>query len=184
VNGSQTQSKHTSKQLQQSLPKNRRYNLTPAQRSTMGELVNCKDLVIHSTDKGLGPYVSARPEYITDVLQQHLLNDANYEFLPLATAKSEILKQRQRFLEIYGKHKDSLISEAEEVYFKRATTDDHLSQTRVPQFYGTYKVHKSGRRSRPVISSINSVPEIFSKWVDYWLEKVVGSLLPTYLRNA
>ena len=72
----------------------------------------------------------------------------------------------------------------EQTYFHRATQENHLNQTRIPQLYGTYKVHKNGRRSRPVVSSVNSTPEIFSKWVDYWLKKVVGSILPTYIQDA
>jgi hypothetical protein len=60
-----------------------------------------------------------------------------------------------------------------------------LCQTRVPQFYGIYKVHKNGTpKTRPIVSSVNSIPEIFSKWVDYWLKKVVRTMLPTYIRNA
>jgi hypothetical protein len=30
---------------------------------------------------------------------------------------------------------------------------------------------------------INSIPEIFLKWVDYWLKKIVCSILLTYLRD-
>jgi hypothetical protein len=150
----------------------------------MSELATRHDLIIFPTDKNLGPSVAARSDYIPDVLEEHLLNPLNYKFLPHAQARTELRNQRDRFTALYSKHKDDLISEAESVYFERAITGEHLNQTRVPQFYGTYKVHKDGRRSRPVISSINSVPEIFSKWVDYWLKKVVGSLLPTYIRDA
>jgi hypothetical protein len=35
-----------------------------------------------------------------------------------------------------------------------------------------------------VISSVNSIPEIFSKHIDYWLKKVIGNLLPTYIKDA
>jgi hypothetical protein len=31
---------------------------------------------------------------------------------------------------------------------------------------------------------VNSIPEIFSKHVDYWLKKIVGTLLPTYIKDA
>jgi hypothetical protein len=34
------------------------------------------------------------------------------------------------------------------------------------------------------VSSVNSTPEIFSKWVNYWLKNMVGSILPTYICNA
>jgi hypothetical protein len=74
---------------------------------------------------------------------------------------------------------ESLISEAEETNFKWATKSTHLSQTCISQFYGTYKVHKNGHRSCPTMSSVNSTPEIFSKWVDYWLKTVVVYYPPT-----
>jgi hypothetical protein len=35
-------------------------------------------------------------------------------------------------------------------------------------------VHKDGTpKTRPIVSSVNSIPKIFSKWVDYWLKEVV-----------
>jgi hypothetical protein len=39
-----------------------------------------------------------------------------------------------------------------------------------------------------VMVSIHALPhihvQIFSKWVDYWLKTFVGSILPTYIRDA
>ena len=55
----------------------------------------------------------------------------------------------------------------------------------MPQFCGTCKVHKGGApKLRPVVSCVNSIPEIFSKWVDCWLKQAVREHLPTYLRDA
>jgi hypothetical protein len=31
---------------------------------------------------------------------------------------------------------------------------------------------------------VNSIPDIFSKWVDFWLKKIVRDILPTYIRDA
>jgi hypothetical protein len=46
-------------------------------------------------------------------------------------------------------------------------------------------VHKDGTpKTRPIVSSVNSIPEIFSKWVDYWLKRVVRTILPIYIRDA
>ena len=45
-------------------------------------------------------------------------------------------------------------------------------------------MYKKDVKPRPVISSVNSIPELFSKHVDYWLKKVVGKLLPTYIKDA
>jgi hypothetical protein len=171
-------------EMKRALPRNRRHNLSPSQRNVVSELRNRTDLVIFQTDKNLGPSITERTKYIRDVLQTHLLNEENYEFLSHATARRELQKQRDKFLEIYSDMGHFLPSEAEEVYFKRAMTKTHLGQTRVPQIYGIYKVHKEDIKPRPVISSVNSIPEIFSKHVDYWLKKIVGKLLPTYIRDA
>jgi hypothetical protein len=37
---------------------------------------------------------------------------------------------------------------------------------------------------RPIVSCVNSLPEIFSKWVDYWLKKCVTTLVPTYIKDS
>jgi hypothetical protein len=166
------------------LPRHRRHNLSPSQRNVIRELRNRPDLIIFQTDKNLGPSVSDRQHYIREVLTTHLLNDTNYEFLPPATAAQELRNQRTAFLKIHKKFGHLLPSEAEETYFKRAMKKEHLNQTRVPQIYGIFKVHKKVLKTRPVISSVNSIPELFSKHVDYWLKKVVGTLLPTYIKDA
>jgi hypothetical protein len=170
--------------MRRALPSFRRHNLSPSQRNVIGELQDRSDLVIHQSDKGLGPTVSERPKYIRDLLETHLLNEENYEFLSPEIAKTELKKQKEKFLEIHRDMGHTLPSEAEEVYFKRAMSKEHLGKTRVPQIYGIYKVHKKDIKPRPVISSVNSIPEIFSKHVDYWLKKIVGKLLPTYIRDA
>jgi hypothetical protein len=166
------------------LPRHRRHNLSPAQRNVIRELRNRPDLIIFQTDKNLGPSVADRQQYIRDVLETHLLKDENYEHLPTEVALLELKLQRAKFCGIYGKLGQLLPSEAEQTYFKRAMSKNHLSQTRVPQIYGIYKVHKEDIKPRPVISSVNSIPELFSKHVDYWLKKVVGKLLPTYIKDA
>jgi hypothetical protein len=62
-------------------------------------------------------------------------------------------------------------------YFKYAR---RINGTRTPQIYGTmFKVHKTGApKIRPIVSCINIIPDIFSKWVDYWLKKIVQFILP------
>jgi hypothetical protein len=63
------------------LPKTRRYNLSQPQRYILNELATCKDLIIFPTDKNLGPSMAECDNYIPDVLNKHLLNHKNYEFL-------------------------------------------------------------------------------------------------------
>jgi hypothetical protein len=171
--------------LIRALPRSRRYNLSRSQRQCLGDLAQRQDLIIFPTDKNLGPSIAERRPYIRQILTEHLLNEVHYQYLPTESAKTELAAQRCRFLKIYSDWGHTLPSEAEETYFKRSLTKDNLSQTRVPQFYGVYKVHKNGKpKTRPIVSSVNSIPEIFSKWVDYWLKKVVRKILPTYIRDA
>jgi hypothetical protein len=122
--------------------------------------------------------------YIAQVLKEHLLQTKNYEPLSQQAAIIELQNQKEAFLTIYLEYKHTLPTRAEQTYFERAMTEVNLNATRVPQFYGTFKVHKVDKKMRPVISCIGSIPEIFSKWVDHHLKTVVGSLLPTHMKDS
>ncbi len=158
--------------------------MTQVQRRTLSELQQRKDLIVLSTDKNLGPCILARSVYIQRALQEHLLNVDNYCQLPPEEATTAMETQKQQFLECYTRNRESLQTTAEKTYFERATKTTFLNATRIPQFYGMPKVHKPGVSMRPVISSVNSVAEIFSKWVDYKLKSTVTELLPTHIRDS
>ena len=168
------------------LPRTRRYNLSPAQRHCLSELRKRDDLVIFPTDKNLGPSVAPRHTYIKQVLSEHLLNTSNYEAIPPHEAATALKNQRDNFTEMYETFKETLPTPAETTYFRRSLAPDNLDNCRTPQFYGSFKVHKDGpaKPLRPIISSVGSVSEIFSKWVDHWLKKVVKDLVPTYIRDS
>lgn len=167
------------------LPRNRRYNLSPAQRTCLSELSTRDDLIVYPTDKNLGPSVADRRQYIQQVLSEHLTVRENYEPLTPTEAKAELDTQRKNFLHIHETWNKTLQTEAEATYFKRALSPEYLADTRTPQFYGAFKVHKNGApKLRPIISSVNSISEIFSKWVDYQLKKVVKDLVPTYIKDS
>lgn len=107
------------------------------------------------------------------VLVEHLVQPTYYDNLTPAMAQTELSKQKDNFLKILGTHITKLPSEAERTYFDRALVPTRLEQYKVPQFYGIYKVHKSGPpKLRPIVSCVNSLPEVFSKWVDHWLKKM------------
>jgi hypothetical protein len=123
-------------------------------------------------DKNQGPSISEHRPYIWQILAEHLLNKNHFQYLPMDDAKIRIAAQPCRFLKIYSDWSHTLPLEAEETYFKCDLTKDNLSQTRVPQFYGIYKVHKNGTpKTRPIVCSVNSTPKIFSKWANHWLKK-------------
>lgn len=166
------------------LPWTRRYNLTPSQRHVMSELSKRKDLITLPSDKNLGPCIIERYKYIKSVGQEHLLNPHNYECIPPNQTAQQLATQRNQFLQCYKMYRDTLTTTAEQVYFQRALSPHYLANTRVPQFYGTPKVHKPGNKTRPVVSCVNSIPEIFSKYVNYQLQKIVDKRLPTVLRDS
>ena len=161
----------------------RRYNLTPSQRHVLSELSSRTDLIVLPTDKNLGPCIIERKVYIAQVFKEHL-QTSNYEPISQKAAPIELQKQKDAFLAICSEYKHTLPTTAEQTYFKRAITEEYLNATRVPQFYGTFKVHKIDKKMRPVISCVNSIPEIFSKWVDHHLKTVVGSFLPTHMKDS
>jgi hypothetical protein len=109
----------------------------------------------------------------------------NYTMLPTETVAEELKQQRSNFLAIYETFQREIQTPAERTYFSRALNESTLDSYRIPQFYGTYKVHKSGPpKMRPIVSCVNSLPEIFSKWVNYWLTKCVATLVPTYIKDS
>jgi hypothetical protein len=125
-----------------------------------------------------------RPQYMQAVISEHLSNPDNYERIPNDQVKSDLDRQRQRFLDIHRQHRHSLPTETEEVCFQRATKDTFLDNTRIPQLYGLCKVHKGTPAMCSVVSCINSVPEIFSKHADKWLKKLLSDILPTFVRDS
>lgn len=168
------------------LPRRKHYNLSPSQRRCLSQLRQRNDLVIFPTDKNLGPSVTNRTPYIEQALSEHLMNETNYEYIEPALVKSVLEDQMKRFQALYKKYRYSLPTEAERTYFQRAFHPSYLEQTRVPQFYGAFKVHKAGKaKMRPIVSCVNSIPEIVSKWIDYWLKAAVrDTKLASYLRDV
>ena len=170
--------------INNTIPWNRRHNLTPTQRHVLSELTKRTDLITLPSDKNLGPCILERNKYIESVGNEHLLNKTNYELIPAEQTIQQLTTQRNQFLQCYETHRDTLTITAELVYFNRAISPNHLNNTRVPQFYGTPKIHKPGNKTRPVVSCVNSIPEIFSKYVNYQLQKLVNKHLPTVLRDS
>lgn len=65
---------------------------------------------------------------------------------------------------------------------------NHLERTfnkehRWPIFYIMAKVHKTPWKTRPVVSTTNSVLFAISKWLDFQLQKL-SFLAPGYLRDS
>jgi hypothetical protein len=135
-----------------SLPSTRRCNFTPSQQHILSESSKRQDLIVLPTDKNLGPCVIEKKLHIAQALKEHLLQTKNYKPLSQEAAMIELQNQKEAFLAICFKCKRTLSTRAEQTYFERAMTEEHLNAARVPQFYGTFKVHKVDKKMRPVIS--------------------------------
>ena len=86
--------------------------MLPLQHNVIRELWQRPNLIIFPTDKNLGPSESEQKGYIQDVLETHLLNDKNYEYLKPETVRTELGKEKTNFLAIYKAYRHLLHSEA------------------------------------------------------------------------
>ena len=100
------------------------------------------------------------------------------------TEAETLLKEQSKSLHsLYQEHKKDL-SDSHQQYFDRSFELLDKQKARIPQFYGLWKVHKDKDSVRPVISCYGSRPQLFSTYVNYWLNKIIREILPSYLPNV
>ena len=165
-------------------------NLTKIQRITMGLLAARKDILVIAADKNLGPAIIERDKYIKAMLEQHLLNIEYYIQIKTTTIKQELTIQRNQFLDIYARYKKNIILRAERDYFTKALSINKLLKYTIPQMYGTPKVHKPlwNRQQcipkfRPVVTCINTVPEVFSKYCNHKMDEATKRCFKTIIKD-
>ena len=172
------------KKPHENLPFCKHFNLSQFQRYILKELRLRHDLIIGNTDKNLGPFFVPRIDYMNQCLTEHLLKDKYYRQLEEYEAILLLSKQRDKLKELYGKYQDIL----SEMHNKWFTNNFELLNTqlkeRISQFYGQYKVHKDFVSVRPIISCCGTLAQVFSKYIDWWLKRIVRTLLPSYLPNV
>ena len=172
-------------------PKHRHHNLTRGQRSTLSKLMTRKDLIVPQSDKNLGPAVIERSKHIKGMLHQHLLESSHCERIPTSDIKRQVSIQRQLFVQLYQKFKHTLSKTIEMQCFQKALTLQRLHEARIPQICRMPEPHKkmwcpasSTPAFRPVVSCVNSLPETFSKWVDWRLEPLMNDFVPSIIRDS
>jgi hypothetical protein len=134
----------------------------------MRDFKHLTEFIILSTDKNLGPSILNRDDYITQVLQEHLLS-STYTQLTEDIASQKLTETQQLLIDSFETHQH-LLSQPEIDYFTRSFQEHHC----IPIFYGMPKVHKTPIKLRPMVSCINSFCSIFSTWLDFKMK----SLLP------
>jgi len=152
-------------------------SLNPLQRQTLKEFKNSREFIIIPTDENLGPAVLNRDDYISQVLKEHLLT-TTYLKLDSNTASYRILQTTKNLKNNFQKYKH-LLTKPEIDFFTRSFSKAH----RTPIFYGMPKVHKNPMQLRPVVSCVNSLPSIFSSWLDFRMKDLLH-LTPSYIKNS
>ena len=91
---------------------------------------------------------------------------------------------------MYDKYKQHIVHPAEKYYFKKALSLKRIIKYRVPQIYGTPKIHKPliNRRDkiphfRSVVTCINSLPEVPSKWCNLKLNEAIQHSFTTIIKD-
>ena len=122
-------------------------------------------------------------QYTKYVLAEHL-NTKTYEWITPLEARTTLEDLEGEIDELVRFTHERELDDAEKTYFMRGLT----RKQRIPQFYGTAKVHKMESPEdpipfRPVNSQCGSLSEIASKYVDYYLQKLIP-FVPGYCLNS
>ena len=128
-----------------------------------------------------------QPDYIRQMLHGHLLNTDYYQLLSEADKNSRITTQTDELLNLLSHHRDEL-PQPHQDYFDRSIKLLDSQDKRIPQIYGCPKVHKrdyiDNPLNRPILTCVATLPQVYSTYIDYWMKKIVQTLLPSYVKNA
>ena len=120
--------------------------------------------------------------YIQRMLDKHLCDGQTYDLLISIEANQILMDFKEELHELLvDKHSTSL-EDQERTFFERG----FMKCTRIPQFYGMPKVHKPmipDIHFRPVNSNCGSLAAVASKYVDYYLQKLI-KFTPSYVNNS
>ena len=115
------------------------------------------------------------------MLEEHL-NTKSYQQISNNEATRTLVKLHKEITLILFEH-EFCLSDREKIYFERGLKLKH----QISQFYGTARVHKienpcSSIPFRHVINQVGSLASIPSKYVDYYLGKLLP-FIPGYVQN-
>ena len=148
-------------------------NLTRAERKALTTLKARDDIVINKADKGSTIVIQDVENYISDGLT-HLTNPAVYRHLQ-KDSTPEIKKDICLMLEHL--HRSGMLSRDMLVFCMPPRNH------RTSQLYFLKKIHKNPMGIRSIVSSVNSVTENISQFVDIWLQPIMKSL-PSFIKDT
>ena len=140
------------------------------------------DFDILITDKNLGPAIMERAIYIDRMLKEHLCDGQTHKNLTCLEAKVIMQDFKEDLHEMLVHTHATSLEDHEITFFERG----YKTCTRIPQFYGSPKFHKPMIpyiRFRPVNSNCGSLAAVASKYVDYYLQKLI-KFTPSSVNNS
>uniref|UniRef100_A0A8C6WYX0 Reverse transcriptase domain-containing protein n=1 Tax=Neogobius melanostomus TaxID=47308 RepID=A0A8C6WYX0_9GOBI len=150
-------------------------NLTKEQRLELNLIQKDNSIVIKSADKGGAIVILDRSTYVNEV-QRQLCNTNFYRKLdhnPTSTFKSKIKNKLDSLL------LNNEITKSEHAFM-------YVDSPVTPVLYILPKIHKQytdAPPGRPIVSSIGSLTEKISAFIDHTLQPLVTSL-PSYIRDS
>jgi hypothetical protein len=155
-----------------------KFNLSKHQHSLLTTLKEDDRFVVALSDKNLGPVVIERKIYIQRVFDDHLTKGNTYTRLTEGAALLSMSQCKLAMIRLFQEHKSRLPPDTV-IYFDRGLKQDH----RIPLFYVLFKIHKDPWMTRPVVSCCGSFLNLFSKWLDDQMKRLLP-LAITYLKDS
>ena len=154
-------------------------NLLPFQRNILRKIRRDDSIIIVNADKGLGPCAVTYEQYVNDALV-HLRDPNTYQQLTEAEAITATSATCSMILDWCRKHRNKGVTINDVKYIRKS-----LRENRDPfgYFYTMYKIHKPGRKTRPVCSDCSSVIHALGKWITTELNPI-AQRQQSYFQNS
>ena len=157
-------------------------NTSTVQKYLLGFLRNYPYCIVIDIDKNLGPTIIERETYDQLILKEHLLTET-YLQITKEHAQDTLEDPSEDINEFVGFEYKRDLDNAEKLYFGRGLMAKHG----ILEFYGTAKVHNFFEEEeipfRPFNSQCRNLSAVISKYVDYYLQKLITSI-PSQIRSS
>ena len=148
-------------------------NITRAERLALHKLAENTDIIINKADKGSTIVVQNKADYVKEGLKH--LCDKTVDRKLTKNTTTETKEQIQKLL--------TNLENSKLLPWQMTSFCKPPPKHRTAQLYFLKKIHKNPMGIRPIVSSVNSITENISKFLDYWLQPIVRTL-PSFLKDS
>jgi hypothetical protein len=132
-----------------------------------------------NADKGLGPCAVTYDQYVQDALV-HLSDERTYVQLSADEARVAAFDTKELIRNFCRKHIGKGLSHNDATYIRVGLTEN---SDPFVFFYLMYKIHKPGRKTRPVCSDCSSMLHALGKWITTELNPI-AQRQQSYFQNS